>query len=222
MSLRRYYSMPFFGGLAAVLSGCTGSSTAPANIDYRQIGLCDTYTTSGGAQMSKANEVYVIYKIVAVDNTKRSADFTFLPTRLYVNLATTKQQAEWHTNQTSWNPVGRPVGTPDWFGQRNNRRFVSKGTGFTQAMSVRAAAPIVISQAANMTINAYTIVSVAKPDEDLPIEQISINLYYDLQEGDGDSIAADPPVVLNNTNAAQTSWPHPHNCQELPMDRLAS
>jgi hypothetical protein len=133
-------------------------------------------------------------------------------------LATTKQQAEWHTNQTSWNPVG----TPDWFGQRNNRRFVSKGTGFTQAMSVRAAAPIVISQAANMTINGYTIVSVAKPDEDLPIEQISINLYYDPQEGDGDSIAADPPVVLNNTNAAQTSWPHPHNCQELPLDRLAS
>ena len=118
MSLRRYYSMPFFGGLAAVLSGCTGSSTAPANIDYRQIGLCDTYTTPGGAQTSKPNEVYVIYKIVAVDNTKRRADFTFLPTRLYVNLATTKQQAEWKTNESPGNPIGRPVGTPDWFGLR--------------------------------------------------------------------------------------------------------
>jgi hypothetical protein len=156
-------------------------------------GLCDTYTTPGGAQTSKPNEVYVIYKIVGVDNTKRSTDFTFLPTRLYVNLATTKQQAEWHTNQTSWNPVGRPVGTPDWFGQRNNRRFVSKGTGFTQAMSVRAAA-IVVSQAANMAINGYTIVAVAKPNEDLPIEQISINLYYDPQEGDGDSIRPSRPL----------------------------
>ena len=57
MSSRRYYSIPFFGGLAAVLSGCTGSSTAPANIDYRQIGLCDTYSTPGGVQTSKPNEV---------------------------------------------------------------------------------------------------------------------------------------------------------------------
>jgi hypothetical protein len=88
-------------------------------------------------------------------------------------------------------------------------------------MSVRAAAPSVISHAANMAINDYTIVAVAKPDEDLPIEQISIN-YYDPQEGDGDSIAANPPVVLNNTNAAQASWPHPHNCQELKLNRLAS
>jgi hypothetical protein len=86
-------------------------------------------------------------------------------------------------------------------------------------MSVRAAAPSVISHAANMAINDYTIVAVAKPDEDLPIEQISIN-YYDPQEGDGD--AANPPVVLNNTNAAQASWPHPHNCQELKLNSLAS
>jgi len=89
----------------------------------------------------------VIYKIVAVDNTKRSAALTFFPTRLYMNLATTKQQAECKTNETPGNPIGKPVGTPDWFAQRNNRRFVSKGTGFTQAMSVRAAAPIVISHA---------------------------------------------------------------------------
>jgi hypothetical protein len=89
-------------------------------------------------------------------------------------------------------------------------------------MSVRGAAPIVVSQATNMAINGYIIVAVATPNVDLPIEQISINLHYDPQEGDGDSIAADPPVVLNNTNATQTSWPHPHNCQELTLDRLTS
>jgi hypothetical protein len=44
---------------------------------------------------------------------------------------------------------------------------------------------------------------------------------YDVQE-EGDSIPADPTVVLNNTNAAQTAWPHPANCQELTLDKLAS
>jgi hypothetical protein len=93
-----------------VLSGCTGSSTSPANIDYREIGLCDTYTTPGGAQTSKPNEVYVIYKIVAVDNTKRSADFTFLPTRLYVNLATTKLRLSGKQMRPNGTRLGNPLG----------------------------------------------------------------------------------------------------------------
>jgi hypothetical protein len=46
-------------------------------------------------------------------------------------------------------------------------------------------------------------------------------LAYDVQEG-GDSVPADPPVVLNNSNSAQTAWPHPENCQELPLDKFAS
>jgi hypothetical protein len=103
-----------------------------------------------------------------------------------------------------------------------NRGIVLRVRSFQIGLRHQAWATMTRTNDIHMTINGYTIVSVAKPDEDLPIEQISINLYYDPQEGDGDSIAVDPPVVLNNTNAAQTSWPHPHNCQELPMDRLAS
>jgi hypothetical protein len=66
------------------------------------------------------------------------------------------------------------------------------------------------------------MVAVAKPDEDHPVDHISFSLNYDPQEGDGGSIPADPPVVLNNTNAAQTSWPHPDNCQDLALYKLAS
>ncbi len=89
-------------------------------------------------------------------------------------------------------------------------------------MCVRAAAPTVISPAAKIEINGYSILAVAMPDANRPVDQISFNLSYDRQDGEGDSIPADPPVVLNNTNAARTSWPHPENCQALTLDRLAS
>ena len=75
-----------------------------------------------------------------------------------------------------------------------------------------------------MAINGYTIVAVATPNVDLPIEQIPINLHYDPQEGDGDLIAADPPVALNNTNAAHTAWPTTtaRNSQWIGSPRKAS
>jgi hypothetical protein len=71
-------------------------------------------------------------------------------------------------------------------------------------------------------MNGYSIVPVVKPDKDRQVDQISFSLYYDPQLGEGWTIPADPPVVLNSTNAAQTSWPHPDNCQELTLDRVAS
>jgi hypothetical protein len=231
MSFRLHQSLPGLGVLAAVLSGCSGSSTAPVSIDYRQIGFCNTYTTLGALRAAKPNEVFVVYKIDAVDNTKRNADFTFLPTRLYVDRATVKQGAEPGTNKTpgvakpgtkksAW--VAKPGEMQDWFARLDSRRFVPNDTSFAQAMGVRAIAPGVISPGAKTEINGYSIVAVAKPDENYPVDQISFNLSYDSQEGDGGSIPADPPVVLNDTNAARTSWPHPGNCQELALDKVAS
>jgi hypothetical protein len=216
MSLRLYQAMPCFGVLAAVLS----SSDAPVSVDYRQIGFCNTYTTPGGVRDSKPNEVFVVYKIDAVDNAKRNADFTFLPARLYVERATAEEGAERGTNKTP--RVAKPGEMQDWFARRASRRFVPNNTSFVQAMGVREATAAVISPRAKTAINGYSMVAVAKPDEDHPVDQISFSLNYDPQEGDGGSIPADPPVVLNNTNAAQTSWPHPDNCQDLALDKLAS
>ncbi len=231
MSSRLTYSLPFVGVMTAVLSGCSGGSTVPAGIDYRQMGFCNTYTTPGGVRTAKPNEVFVVYKIDAVDNAKRNADFTFLPTRLYVDRATAQQGAERGanetpgadkaaTNKTPW--VAKPGAMQDWVARLDSRRFISNDTSFAQAMGVRAIAPAVISHGAKTEINGYSIVAVAKPDANRPVDQISFNLSYDSQEGDGGSIAADPSVVMNKTNAAQTLWPHPDNCHDLALDRVAS
>lgn len=230
MSSRSCISLPCFGLLTAVLSGCSGSSDAPASIDYRQIGFCNSYTTSGGVRAAKPNEVFVVYKIDSVDNTKRKADFTFLPNRLYIDRATVKRGAERGTNKTPrvdepanktpW--VAEPGEKQDWFARLDSRRFVPNDTSFAQAMGVRPAIATVISPGAKTAVNGYSIVMVAKPEDDHPVDPISFTLNYDPQEGEGWAIPADPPVVLNNTNTAQTSWPHPENCQDLVLDKVAT
>jgi hypothetical protein len=214
MSLRFGYSLPCFGLIAALLSGCSDSSTSPVSIDYRQIGFCNTYTTPGGVRASKPNEVYVVYKIDAVDNAKGGADFTFVPARLYVD------PAEWGLKETAWKT--RPGDAQDLWYRRDRRRYISSDTSFAQAMGVRGLAASDISHAAKTEINGYSIVEVPKPGEDRPVEQISFKLFYDRHEGGEDFFPTDPPVVLNNTNAAQTSWPHPDNCQELTFAKTAS
>ena len=169
MSFRLYQALPSLGVLAAVLSGCADNSTVPATIDFRQIGFCNTYTAPGGERAAKANEVFVVYKIDAVDNTKRNADFTFLPSRLYVDRATAKQGAEEGTNKTPpvakpatnktpW--VAKPGETQEWIARLDSRRFIPNDTGFAQAMGVRAATNTVISPGAKMAINGYAIVAV--------------------------------------------------------------
>jgi hypothetical protein len=230
MTPRLYASLPCLGLLTAVLSGCSGSSDAPARIDYRQIGFCNTYSTPNGVQTAKPDEVFIVYKIDVVDNTKRNADFTFLPGRLYVERATAKQEAGRGTNETPWvaNPatgktswVAEPGEKQEWVARLASRRFVPKNTVFAQAMGIREATATVISRGVKTAINGYAMVAVAKPDENYPVDKISFSLNYDRQEGDGGSIPADPPIVLNNPSAAQTAWPHPDNCHDLALDRAA-
>jgi hypothetical protein len=225
-----YTSLPCLGVLTAVLSGCSGSFEAPVSIDYRQIGFCNAYAAPSGAQAARPNEVFVVYKIDTVDNTNRNGDFTFLPTRLWIERATVKQGADGGTNKTPWvakpatdkSPwVAKPGEVPDWVARRASRRFVPGDTNFAQAMGVRAATATVISPGAKTAINGYSIVTVTKPEEDRPVDQISFSLNYDPQEGEGWAIPADPLVVLNNTDAARTSWPHPENCQDLALDKVA-
>jgi hypothetical protein len=226
-----YASLPCLGVLTAVLSGCSGSFEAPVSIDYRQIGFCNTYATPSGAQAARPNEVFVVYKIDTVDNTKRNGDFTFLPTRLWIERATVKQGADGGTNKTPgmakpatdkspW--VSEPGEARVWVARRASRRFVPSDTNFAQAMGVRAATATVIAPSAKTPINAYAIVTVTKPGEDRPVDQIAFSLNYDPQEGEGWALPADPQVILNNTDAARTSWPHPENCQDLALDKLAT
>lgn len=213
MSLKLWYSLPCLGLLTAALSGCADDST-PVRIDYHQVGFCNTYTTPGGVRTTRPNEVYVVYKIDAVDNAKRNQGFYFFPARLYVD------PAEWGAGKQPW--ARKPFEMQDWFAQRDRRRYMPNDTSFAQAIGVRGLAPSVISRATKKENAGYSIVEVPTPGMDRPIDQISFKLSYDAQEGDGDTIPADPPIVLNNTNAEQASWPHPENCQDLALDKLAS
>ncbi len=233
MSFRLYQALPGVGALAAALAGCTGNSAAPASIDYHQIGFCNTYATPGGERAAKPDEVFIVYKIDAVDNTKRNADFTFLPTRLYVDRAIVKEgagagtnkaplAAKPETNRMGW--VAQTGETPEWIAKLGSRRFIPNDTSFAQAMGVRAASATVVPASVKTAINGYSMVAVVNPDEGRPAEQIFFSLNYDRQEGEDliESVPADPPVILNNTTAAQTSWPHPANCRDLALDKLAS
>jgi hypothetical protein len=183
------------------------------SIEYRQIGFCNSYTTPGGVRAAKPDEVYAVYKIEAVDNAKRTEDFTFIPTRLFVD------PGEWGEKKTPWKAT--PGATMDVWFRRDRRRYVSSDTGFAQAMGVRALVESDISHGQKKEIAAYAILEVPMPGEGQPVEQISFKLSYDRQEGQ-DQETAGPPVVLNNVGPAQTSWPHPENCQELTLDRLPS
>jgi hypothetical protein len=214
-------SLPGFAVMIGALSGCGGDSTTPARIQYHQVGLCNVYTTPGGERPTKPNEVYVVYKIEDLDNSKRSAVFTFLPNRLYVDQTTAKQQAEMKQKEFVGN---KPMGTPDWFNKRNLRRFAASDTSFAQAMGTPAVVPAVIPSGGKLVVNGFTVVPIVVPEETGAgeVDKTFYALSYDALEGDGDSIPADPPIVLTNTNPAQTTWPHPDNCQALTPEKLAS
>lgn len=209
MISRLCYLLPCLGMTAATLSACTDSFSTPVSIDYRQIGFCNTYATAGGARASKPDEVYVVYKIDAVDNAKRNADFAFLPNRLYVD------PAEWGANQKPW--ASKPGEMQDFFAVRDRRRFLSGDASLPQAMGVRALEPSVISSGAKTNIAAYSIVALPISGENRAIEH-SYKLSYEPQNGD----IVDPPVVMNEADAARSAWPHPDNCQELAFDKLRS
>jgi hypothetical protein len=81
------WTLPLLAAGTIALSGCGKRSNAnPTTITYSQIGACKTWTSQAGMEAkAKPNEIYAIFKIETVDNTKPSDIFTFDPQRLYVN-----------------------------------------------------------------------------------------------------------------------------------------
>lgn len=210
MSTRLCFSLPLLGALTAILSGCSGNSSTPVTMAYRQIGFCDTYTTAGGTRAAKPDEAFVVYKIETIDNEKRSAPFAFLPARLYVD------PAEWGAEKTPWK--SRPGDAQDWFYRRDRRRYISVDASFAQAIGVHGLASAMISPSSKTDIGGYAILEVPVP-QGKPLEPLIFKLSYEPQEGDGDAIPADPPIILNVASSAEASFPHPANCAELKYDK---
>jgi hypothetical protein len=87
------WTAPLLAAGAIALSGCGKRSNAnPTAITYSQIGVCKTWISPAGTEeKAKSDEIYAVYKIETVDNTKPSDIFTFDPQRLYVNQSTAEQ-----------------------------------------------------------------------------------------------------------------------------------
>jgi hypothetical protein len=87
------WTLPLLAAGTIALSGCGKRSNAnPTTISYSQTGVCKTWTSQAGMEAkAKPNEIYAIFKIETVDNTKPSDIFTFDPQRLYVNQSTAQQ-----------------------------------------------------------------------------------------------------------------------------------
>jgi hypothetical protein len=188
-------ALPLAAG-AIALAGCGKRSNAnPTGISYSQIGVCKTWTSPGGTEeKAKSNEIYAVFKIETVDNTKPSDIFTFDPSRLYVNQSTAEQMRKNLSFQT--------------------RRFIEGDPRFAKAMGVKAPEGVSIKGGEKLDVNAFAIAPVS-PDlpADKPPAGNSFDLTYDTttaheQEQTGEGI------VITKSNAGAT-FTAVGNCKEL-------
>jgi hypothetical protein len=181
---------------AIALAGCGKRSNAnPTTITYSQIGVCKTWTSPAGTEeKAKPNEIYAVYKIETVDNTKPSDIFTFDPLRLYVNQSTAEQMRKNLSFQI--------------------RRFIEGDPRFAKAMGAKAPEGISIKGGEKLDVNAFAIAPVS-PDlpADKPPKGNAFDLTYDTttaheQEQTGEGI------IITKTNPDATFMPV-QNCKEL-------
>src|SRR5262245_2132980 len=87
------WTVPLLAAGAIALSGCgQRSATNPTAISYDQVGGCKMWAEpTGFEQKARANELFAIFKIDSIDNSKPSGEFGFDPGRMYVNQSTEEQ-----------------------------------------------------------------------------------------------------------------------------------
>lgn len=184
------------GAVSVALSGCDIGGVGTAEISYRQLGACNAYDAADGRVSTRQNEAFVVFQIQAVDNTHGKVDFTFVPSRLYVDQSTEKQKAEW---------VGNLI-----------HRTISNDPRFSEAVGVGGVEPIVIYAGKKIEPKAVAVVAVATATangaEDA--NKTSYELLYETQVIGGET---DPAIRLTKTNAAQTSWPQTDDCKAIKM-----
>ena len=190
------WTVPLVAAGAIALSGCGKRSNAnPTAISYSQIGVCKTWTSPGGTEeKAKSNEIYAVFKIETVDNSKPSDIFTFDPARLYVNQSTAQQMEKNLSFQS--------------------RQFIEADPRFAKAMGVKAPEGVSIKGGEKLDINAFVIAPVA-PDRpaDKPPVGNAFELTYDTttaheqtQTGEG--------IVITKINPGVT-FTAVENCKEL-------
>jgi hypothetical protein len=191
------WTAPLLAASAIALSGCgQRSASNPTAISYRQIGVCKTWTSPAGTEeKAHSDEIYAIFKIESVDNTKPSNNFTFDPQRFYVNQSTAEQM----TKNLSY----------------QNRRFIEGGPRFAQAMGVKAPGEMTnVKGGEKLDVNAYVIAAVSPnlPADKPPVGN-SFDLTYDMTTAHEQSQTSEG-IVMAKTNAG-AAVPVVESCKEL-------
>jgi hypothetical protein len=188
--------LPLAAG-ATALSGCgRRGPDNPTTISYSQIGVCKMWAEpTGFEQKARANELFAIFKIDSIDNSKPSNEFGFDPERMYVNQSTQEQLKKNLSFQT--------------------RRFMVSDPRFTQAMGVSSPQRATVPGNQKVDVNAYVLVPVSM---DLPADKPPVGNAYELTFDTTNPIdqwqSASAGINMTKTNPDATFTPA-ENCKEL-------
>jgi hypothetical protein len=150
---------------------------------------------TGFEQKARANELFAIFKIDSIDNSKPSNEFGFDPERMYVNQSTQEQLKKNLSFQT--------------------RRFMVSDPRFAQAMGVTSPQRTTVPGNQKLDVNAYFLVPVSM---DLPADKPPVGNSYELTFDTTNPIdqwqSASAGINMLKTNPDATFTPA-ENCKEL-------
>lgn len=191
------WTVPLIAAGAIALSGCgRRSNSNPTTLSYRQIGVCKTWTSPAGTEeKAHPDELYAVFKLESVDNTKPSDNFTFDPMRFYVNQSTAAQMQKNLSFQI--------------------RRFLEADPRFAKAMGVNAPGGMTnVKGGEKLDVDAYAmaVVSPNLPADKPPVGN-SYDLTYDTTTAHEQTQTSEG-IVVTKTNAGSPVQ-EAENCKEL-------
>jgi hypothetical protein len=202
METSRLYLLPVPVFIAvSMLSGCGRSSGEPANISYRQAGICKGFEGPSGPVSSKTDEGFAIFKIETIDN-KSNKPFAFDPKLLYVDQSTPEQKGG-HI----W----------EW-----NRRFVATDSRIPKGLGISLAPETTIPAGGKLDVNSFVVIplGVNNPSGGPEANQYAFELAYDSgnsETTEHGQIHVSEGILFTKTNAADTKWTVAENCKEVAL-----
>ena len=192
------WTAPLLAAGAIALSGCgQRSATNPTTITYDQLGVCKSWTTSSGTEeKTRPNELFAIFKIESIDNSKPSSEFGFDPERLYVDQSTAEQREKNLSFQI--------------------RRFMNADPRFAKAMGVNRPERATVPGNQKQDVNGFAIVPVTLglPADKPPVGN-SFDLIYDTTNPIDQWQSKSAGIVMTKTNPSGATFTEVESCKEL-------
>ncbi|MGH6849581.1 MAG: hypothetical protein ACREDD_03880 [Methylocella sp.] len=194
-------SVPVFIAVS-MLSGCGRGPGQPADISYRQVGICKSFQAASGPVVSRADEGYAFFKIETVDNTKSNKAFAFDPKLLYIDQSTLQQHAK-----QLW----------EW-----DRRFASTDSRIPQSLGIALAPETTIPAGGKLDVNRFVVIplGINNPSGGPEENKFAFRLLYDSGTSENTAsgqIRISEGIVFNKTNATDTKSTVVDNCKELAL-----